>query len=87
MCLYVASEIVVILKLVWFFPQKKKKYSFSLTDCHDLARWKNVASSFSIKTRQFLVWVLGYFLASFLKLDKRRRGGSLPLGLRAQGQT
>lgn len=32
--------------------------------------------------------VLGLvFLVSFLKLDKKRRGGSLSLGLSAQGQT
>lgn len=42
-CLYVASEIVVILKLVWFL--KKKKIEF-LMDCHDLAGWKNVANLF-----------------------------------------
>jgi len=79
-CLHIASEIVVILKLVWFFQKKKKKLSFSPVDCHDLAGWKNVADSFPIKTCRFLVW---FFLVSFHKLDKRSRGGSLSLGLRA----
>lgn len=69
-CLYVASEIVVILKLARFFQEKKKKKSWvSLADCHDLAGWKNVVDSLPIKPLRSSVC----FSVSFLKSDSGER--------------
>lgn len=86
-CLYVASEIVVILKMVRFLQQKKKYpkqtskkgkpkkkwLRFSHADYHDLTSWKNVANSFPIKTFWFFIW-FGFFL-NFVHWTRGREVG------------
>lgn len=79
-CLYVASEIAVILKSVWFFQKtNQKKLSFSPADCCDLAGWENVADSLPAKTRWFLVWVVRFHFS------KGARGGEVGLSLGSRG--